>query len=142
MHNDGIPGQTSAQVLARFSDAVLNHGYQHVIILCGSNDILQNVPNLTTELPAKLKAMADTASAAGIEVVLSDLPPMFNGTTPNPAVPIANSAITQMAAQNGYIVVDYYTPLIGHPEYFPDGIHPNTAGYAIMEQALSTVVLH
>jgi GDSL-like Lipase/Acylhydrolase family len=143
MHNNGIAGQTSAQVLARFASDVLNHGYQRVIILCGTNDILQSDPNLTTELPANLKAMADMATSAGIEVVLSKLPPLTaNGLDLNPTVVSADNAIAQMASQNGYLIVDYYTPLFGHPEYFIDGIHPNPAGYAVMEQALSAVVLH
>jgi lysophospholipase L1-like esterase len=142
MHNDGVSGQRSDEVLARFATTVLNHGYRRVIILCGTNDILQNVPNLTTELPANLKAMADIATSAGIEVVLSKLPPANNGTDLNPQVTAANNAIAQMAAQNGYLIVDYYTPLFGHPEDFIDGIHPNPAGYTIMEQALAAVVLH
>ena len=29
-------------------------------------------------------------------------------------------AIAQLAAQHGYLVVDYYTPLVSHPEDFPD----------------------
>ena len=142
-HNDGVPGQTSPQVLARFSSAVLNHGYQRVIILCGTNDILDGLPDLTTELPANLKAMADIAKSAGIEVVLSKLPPAnSNGTDLDGTVTAANNAIAQMAAQNGYLIVDYYTPLFGHPEDFVDGIHPNASGYAVMEKALSAVVLH
>jgi lysophospholipase L1-like esterase len=38
-------------------------------------------------------------------------------------------------------VVDYFTPMVGHPESFQsDGIHPNSAGYAVMEAALAAVV--
>ena len=83
------------------------------------------------------------ATSAGIEVVLSELPPL-SGTSAsfNPSIVSANSAIAQLAAQHGYLVVDYYTPLVSHPEDFPDGIHPNAAGYAIMEAQLSAVVLY
>jgi hypothetical protein len=143
LHDDGISGQTSSQVLARFSSTVLNHGYARVIILCGTNDILQGDPNLTTELPANLQAMAAMASSAGIEVVLSELPPLSGSSASlNPAVISANAAIAQLATQRGYLLVDYYTPLAGHPEDFPDGVHPNAAGYAVMEEALSAVVLY
>jgi len=38
------------------------------------------------------------------------------------------------------LLVDYFTPLSGHPEFFKDGIHPNAMGYAVMEDALSQVV--
>ena len=143
MNKDGVPGDTSSQVLARFSADVLNHGYSRVIILCGTNDVLDSIPNLTTELPANLQSMAAMATSAGIEVVLSELPPL-SGTSAsfNPSIVSANSAIAQLAAQHGYLVVDYYTPLVSHPEDFPDGIHPNAAGYAIMEAQLSAVVLY
>ncbi|HEY6767724.1 MAG TPA: hypothetical protein VI386_23470 [Candidatus Sulfotelmatobacter sp.] len=40
-----------------------------------------------------------------------------------------------------YLLVDYYTPLVGHPEDFKDGIHPNAAGYVLMEAALSAVLV-
>ena len=76
LHNTGVPGDTSAQVLARFSSDALNHGYSRVIILCGTNDILQNTPNLTTEMTANLQAMAVMANKAGMEVVLKELPPL------------------------------------------------------------------
>ena len=143
MHKDGVVGDTSSGRLARFPSDVLNHGYARVIILCGTNDVLQGNPNLTTELPANLQAMAALATNAGIEVVLSELPPLSGGDTSlNPNIIAANAAIAQLAAQQGYLVVDYYTPLAGHPEDFPDGIHPNAAGYAVMEQALSGVVLY
>ena len=143
MHKDGVVGDTSSQVLARFSSDVLGHGYARVIILCGTNDVLQGDPNLTTELPANLQAMAVMANNAGIEVVLSELPPLSGSSAGlNSGIVSANAAIAQLAAQHGYLVVDYYTPLAGHPEDFPDGIHPNAAGYALMEQALSGVVLY
>jgi GDSL-like Lipase/Acylhydrolase family len=143
LHKDGVVGDTSSQVLARFSNDVLNHGYARVIILCGTNDVLQGDPNLTTELPANLQAMAAMANNAGIEVVLSELPPLSGAyANLNPAIISADAAIAQLAAQHGYLVVDYYTPLANHPEDFPDGIHPNAAGYTIMEQALSSIVLY
>ena len=83
INNNGIPGQTTAQVLARFKSDVVGQGYARVIILCGTNDILQNTPNLTTEVAANLKAMGQIATAAGIQVVLSELPPeTWNGGRP------------------------------------------------------------
>jgi hypothetical protein len=143
LHKDGVVGETSSQVLARFSTDVLNHGYARVIILCGTNDVLQGDPNLTTELPANLQAMAAMANNAGIEVVLSELPPLSGVfANLNPNIIAANATIAQLAAQHGYLVVDYYTPLVNHPEDFPDGIHPNGAGYVVMESALSATVLY
>ena len=141
INNKGIPGQTTAQILARFKSDVVGRGYARVIILCGTNDILQNTPNLTTELTANLKSMGQIATAAGIQVVLSELPPVTsNGVDLNATVAAVNASIAQLAQEQGYVVVDYFTPMFGHPEYFPDGIHPNAEGYSVMEAALAAVL--
>lgn len=44
--------------------------------------------------------------------------------------------IKQVAADKGVSVIDIDTPTAGHPEYFPDGVHPNDAGYKILAQAM------
>jgi lysophospholipase L1-like esterase len=85
--------------------------------------------------------MAQMARAAGLEVILSQLPPItLNGVSFNPQVIAANAAIHTLAIENGYLVVDYFSPMAGHPEYFVDGEHPNAAGYAVMEAALAATV--
>lgn len=143
LNNAGIPGQTSSQVLARFSSTVLNHSYKRVIILCGTNDVLLGTPNLVANLTANLAAMARIASQAGIEVVLSQLPPLTgNSASFDPQISAVNAAIAQLAHQNGYLVVDYNSALRGHPEDFSDGVHPTAAGYSIMERALASAVVY
>ncbi len=142
IHNAGIAGETTSEVLTRFKTAVVGHGYLRVIVLCGTNDILQNKPNLVAEITANLRSMRQIAADAGIEVVLSQLPPATSGGVDlSPTIATVNAAIVSLAAEHGDLVVDFYTPLLGHPEYFPDGIHPNSAGYAVMEKALSATVL-
>ncbi len=143
-HDFGIAGQVTSQMLARFQSQVIGKGYTRVIILGGSNDILTGVAGVPNELVANLQAMGQMASGAGMEVVLSQLPPSSSGTATgvpfNTTVVQVNALIKQTAIQNGWLVVDYYTPMSGHPEYFVDGLHPNSAGYAVMEQALAGVV--
>jgi hypothetical protein len=139
--NRGIAGQTTSQVLARFQSDVVGHGYTRVIILCGTNDVVQNPPNLVQEATENLKMMTQIASDAGIQVVLSELPPVVSkGTDLNQTVQALNASIAQLAADHSYLVVDYFTPMVGHPEYFTDGVHPNSTGYAVMEKALAAVV--
>ena len=141
LHNGGIAGQPTAQVLERFKSEVLGHGYARVIILCGTTDVVQKTPNLIAEATANLAAMGKIATDSGIEVVLSKLPPaVSNGVDLSPTISILNDSIAQLASQQAYLVVDYFTPMYGHPEFFVDGIHPKTAGYAVMEKALSAVV--
>jgi hypothetical protein len=143
LHNAGIPGQTTSQVLARFSSTVLNHGYKRVIILCGTNDVLLGTPNLVPEMTANLAAMASMAAEAGIEVVLSQLPPLTGSSaTFEPKVAAVNAAIAQLASEHGYLLLDFNTPLAAHPEDFTDGVHQNAAGYTVMEKTLASVVLY
>jgi lysophospholipase L1-like esterase len=47
LHNDGVPGQDTAGILAGFQNNVLQHGYKRVVILGGTNDIWFNYEGLS-----------------------------------------------------------------------------------------------
>jgi PKD repeat protein/lysophospholipase L1-like esterase len=140
VNNAGISGQHASQMLERFASDVLGHGYARVVILAGTNDIW--FPGVGTDQAVEqIESMAQMARAAGIEPVLCELPPMTSDPDYfNPLDVAFNAALADFAITNGYLLVDYYTPMVGHPEYFVDGVHPNAAGYAVMEAALSAVV--
>jgi lysophospholipase L1-like esterase len=55
----------------------------------------------------------------------------------NEIIPI----LKQVAREKGAMTVDLYTPLSGRPDLFPDGIHPNTAGAALIARTLHGAVL-
>lgn len=55
----------------------------------------------------------------------------------NEIIPI----IKQVAQQKGVMTVDLHTALSGRPELFPDLIHPNTAGAALIAKTLHGAVL-
>jgi lysophospholipase L1-like esterase len=44
--------------------------------------------------------------------------------------------IRQVAAAKGLPVIDVDTPTAPHPELFPDGVHPNDVGYALIAQVM------
>jgi acyl-CoA thioesterase I len=44
--------------------------------------------------------------------------------------------IQQVAAAKGLPVIDVDTPTAPHPELFPDGVHPNDTGYALIAQVM------
>jgi lysophospholipase L1-like esterase len=140
INNKGIAGQHADQVAARISTDVLGQGYTHMVLLVGANDVLYpdaNSPNAISTI----KGIADVVRANGIEVILCLLPPIYlSGGVNNPQVDAFNASLTTMAAMEGVLLVDFNTPLQGHPEDFRDGLHPNSAGYAVMEAALSSVV--
>ncbi len=141
LHNAGVAGQTTSQMLARFRTDVLGHGYVRVIILGGSNDVILKVADPPSEISANLQSMALIAKAAGMEVVLSALTPItWNGSDLNTTVAPVNTAIRQLAADQGYLFIDNFSPMQGHPEYFTDGLHPSASGYSVMERSLAAVV--
>jgi lysophospholipase L1-like esterase len=140
-HNEGIYGQTTAQMLVRFQADVIGHGYKRVVILGGTNDIAILQVNVL-DVATNLDAMATMAEAAGMEVVLCMVPPRFPSVPPiSDRYASVNQEIASLAQSKHLLLVDYFTPLSGHPEFFKDGVHPNVMGYAVMEDALSQVVV-
>jgi lysophospholipase L1-like esterase len=139
-HNAGISGQNTSAMLDRFSRDVLGRGYKRVVILGGTDDIILPPHDLSI-VPVNLNAMATLARDAGIEVVLCELPPItWEGNDLNPQVVSVNETIRTLANEKGYLLVDYGKSMSGHHEYFRDGVHPTSLGYAVMETVLSEVV--
>jgi lysophospholipase L1-like esterase len=88
--------------------------------------------------------MADLARANHIRVVLASVLPAsgypWKGSAGNPAEKIRslNDWLKSYAAQQGITYLDYYSAMVGpdggmKPSISIDGVHPNAAGYAIME---------
>jgi len=133
--NLGVAGNTTAQMLARFQAEVVGHGYRAVVILGGINDIERQTP--ANEVFANIVQMAQIARNAQMDVVLCELTPDFrHNSSDEPEVLQVNAMIAQLASAQHYTLVDYYDAMAGHPEYFKDQLHPNDAGYAVMEQIL------
>ena len=139
IHNGGIGGQHTSEIFSRFRRDVLNQRYARVVLLTGTNDIWSENGQMD-QVVQEIGSMAAMARAAGVEPALCQLPPMLNSPTFNADVIALNAMIAELATANGYLLVDYYTPMAEHPEYFVDGVHPNTTGYAAMEAALAAVV--
>ena len=142
--NRGISGQTTPQMLIRFRPDVIALHPKVVVILAGTNDIAGNTGPSTLEMiEDNLASMADLAKANGIKVVLSSVMPVCDYIRPQterrpPDKIIAlNAWMKHYAAQNGYVYLDYYTPMLDDKNMLKkeitfDGLHPNEAGYEIM----------
>jgi lysophospholipase L1-like esterase len=141
--NRGISGQTTPQMLLRFRQDVIDLKPAAVVIFAGTNDIAGNTGDMTAEQTEEnLASMADLAKANGIKVVLCSITPAFDypwrpGRDPLHKIVAINSWIKEYAASHGYVYVDFYAAMVdergGLPEKLSkDGVHPNPAGYAIM----------
>jgi lysophospholipase L1-like esterase len=141
----GISGQTSPQMLLRFRQDVIALHPRAVVIECGTNDIAGNTGPSTLEMiEDNIMSMAELAKAHKIKVILGSVPPSIKfGWRPDlqPADKIIalNAWIKDYAAKNHFQYLDYYSFLVNDekgmkPEYSEDGVHPNKAGYVIMEK--------
>jgi lysophospholipase L1-like esterase len=149
--NRGISGQTTPQMLIRFRPDVINLKPAVVVILAGINDIAGNTGPSTLEMiEDNLASMVDLAKANGIQVVLSSVLPAFDfpwrpGMQPAEKVVQLNSWIKNCAEKSGCIYLDYFTPMADKrnglkEELTSDGVHPNLAGYKVMEPLVESAI--
>lgn len=141
----GISGQTTPQMLIRFRPDVIALKPKVVVILAGTNDIAGNTGPMTLEMiEDNFTSMAELAKANGIKVVLSSVMPVCDYIRPQterrpPAKIIAlNAWIKDYSEKNGFVYLDYYSSMLDdqkmlQKEITYDGLHPNEAGYAVME---------
>jgi acyl-CoA thioesterase-1 len=141
--NRGISGQTTPQMLVRFRQDVVLLKPKVVVLLAGTNDIAENTGRETLEeIGDNIASMSEIARANGIRVVLCSVLPASDfswhkGLEPAPKIKTLNAWMKEYAAKNGFVYVDYYSPMANSDgglkaELSPDGVHPNKAGYDVM----------
>lgn len=140
----GISGQTTPQMLVRFKQDVVNLKPAVVVILAGINDIAGNTGPSTLEMiEDNLSSMAEIARANGIKVVMSSVLPAYDfpwrkGMEPAEKVVKLNVWIKSYAESHKCVYLDYFTSMSDDKhglksELSGDGVHPNLAGYKLME---------
>lgn len=148
--NRGISGQTTPQMLVRFRPDVVNLNPKAVVILAGINDIAGNTgPILLENTAENIISMAEIAKANNIKVyICSTLPaidfPWSPGLEPGPKVIKLNTILKDYCIKNNITYVDYFSSMADDegglkvPEYTTadDLVHPNLAGYKVMEKII------
>jgi lysophospholipase L1-like esterase len=153
--NRGISGQTTPQMLNRFTADVLDLNPAVVVILGGVNDIAGNTgPTSIQSIATTIFEMVALAQANKIKVILCSVLPAYDFSwRPNqfPAEKIIalNLLIKKYALENGIYYLDYFSEMKDEKnglkiEYGPDGVHPNLTGYQVMgplvEKAIQKVL--
>jgi lysophospholipase L1-like esterase len=142
--NRGIAGQSTAQMLIRFRQDVIDLEPAVVIIQGGLADIAGFTgPSSLVEIENNLRSMAELASFHHISPILVGAPPPadYPGRTgPEPATQIValNEWVARYCASSHFIFLDYYSALAGSNGKMKegvsdDGVHPNEKGYAILQ---------
>jgi lysophospholipase L1-like esterase len=141
--NRGISGQTTAQMVVRFQQDVVDLHPQVVLILAGTNDVAGNTGPMTAQMTLEnFRAMVEMARANNIRAaVASILPtgdfPWRKGLEPAPKIRALNQQLKAYCESAHVVWVDYYSVLADadgamKPGLSVDGVHPNAAGYALM----------
>ena len=142
----GIGGQTSAQMLVRFTADVIDLHPKAVVIMAGTNDVAHNDYWVTPEkVVDNIIAMCDLARAHGIVPIISSIPPCskfpWREEIENPGQTIVeiNDNLRAYAEAHDIVYVDYHSALadehLGLPSSLSeDGCHPNPGTYLVMEE--------
>lgn len=151
----GIGGQTSYQFLLRFREDVINLQPKIVVINYGTNDIAENTGPYDEDLTyGNVLSMVELARYHKCKVILTSCLPA-GGFSWRPAITDGmdkirslNARVKAYAEANKIPYVDYFNAMLNedgtamNPELANDnpGVHPNAAGYAIMESLLLPVI--
>ena len=143
----GISGQTTAQMLLRFRQDVIDLKPAVVIILAGTNDMAENGGPVTDQqIFNNLLGMYELAKANHIKVAIcSILPAYAYPWRPDikPAQRIAhfNKLLRRYALAHQLPFVDFFSAMADQraglsDNLSRDGVHPNLKGYLVMERVL------
>lgn len=144
--NSGISGQTTDQMLLRFEGSVLYYKPKKIVLEGGTNDITRVQTWESADAAYEnIKAMAVKAKKSGAEVYISSILPCNAAQTGSISVreliSSTNERLKALAKSEKYTYVDFYSSLSNQDgsfidAYNSDGVHPNAAGYDIMEPIL------
>lgn len=145
----GISGQTTYRFLSRFREDVVNLHPRILVLNGATNDIAENShPYDADRTFGNIQSMVEIARANGIKVVLTSVLPAakfpWNPEVANVPEKIValNARLAEYAKANRIPFVDYYSSLLDadgrslDPRYSEDGVHPNAAGYSVMEKLI------
>jgi len=138
-------------MLIRFRPDVIDLKPEAVVILAGINDIAGNTgPSSLEMIQNNLAGMAEMARANGIKVIFTSVLPANDfpwrpGLEPADNVIKLNDWIRNYSKANRYLFVDYYSAMADDKkglkkEYTYDGVHPNKAGYLVMQPLVEDAI--
>ena len=124
--NAGVPGDTTAEGLARLEADVLSQSPRLVLITLGGNDLKNRIPK--DEAFRNLREIVDRIHEAGAVAIIGgiDIPLYGRGF---------GAAYRKLAEETGAVLIEnILEDILGDRALMSDPIHPNDAGYAIMAE--------
>ncbi len=145
--NRGIGGQTSSQILVRFTADVIQLQPKCIVVLVGTNDIAENQSSISIKkIQHNFLSMIAVAKLRKIKIVLCSILPVASyywnpKIQPLEKIKFLNTFLATLADEKMVFFVDFYTSLDKNtsmnPTFSEDGVHPNLEGYTIMSGIIS-----
>ncbi|MCW4009059.1 MAG: GDSL-type esterase/lipase family protein [Candidatus Bathyarchaeota archaeon] len=116
-----------------------------VVIMLGTNDAYlseQQRSNFINDYKVLIASFQSLSAQPEIYIVIP--PPAFNNTMGLPPTILDDEVIplvNQTAAELGLPTIDIYTPLLGNPQAFKDGVHPNTEGSQVVASEIYKAII-
>ncbi len=125
----GVPGEVTAQALARLPAALDEHSPRLLLLCIGGNDFLRRLGNRQAE--SNVREMVKLATGRGVEVMLIGTPqPGFSVTPPEFFAAIAKEF--RLPYEEGVI-----GEVLRDSSLKSDQIHPNARGYRVIAERLA-----
>jgi lysophospholipase L1-like esterase len=110
LHNAGVSGNSTAQMLARFNTDVTPYNPGTVTLLGGTND-LSSIPLSTTQVNIKA-IVAKIRSIYAVPVIFTVPPYAYQGAGPQKNAIILNAWIRRYCQLNGILCLDIYKHMV------------------------------
>ena len=125
--NAGVPGDTSAQALARLPALLAEHPPKLVIVSIGGNDFLRKLPESDTR--AHVHAICKQSLDAGAQVLLVAVP---RATVAAALGQMTDHALYAEVAKDLKIPLqrEAWGEVLAQPDLRADAVHANARGYA------------
>ena len=149
----GMTGQSTDQMLWRFQQDVIALHPSTVVILGGSNDVVLADRHIKfQQTTANIQSMVELAQRHHIRIILCSLPPVSHYPESEQAhfseeIRTINHWLKAYAASHNLTYVDYYSAMVDDTGAMKnslsvDGLHPNAAGYSVMEPLAQQAIDH
>ncbi len=128
----GVPGEVSAQALARLPQALDEHAPKLLLLAIGGNDFLRRLGNAQAE--QNVRAMVKLARSRGVEVFLI--------ATPEPGFTVTPPAFYASIAEEFRLPYDdeVIGKVLRDASLKSDPIHPNARGYRLIAERLAAAL--